>query len=127
MNGRSFQTLIHLTPGVVLTNTSSGLDSGQFSVNGQRASSNYWMVDGVSANLGSSTLFGGNGVGGAVGKSSVFGGTNSLVFFDALQVFRIESSTYAPDFGWAPGGQISIVILSVTNLFHAPPSYYLRN
>src|SRR6266702_6728981 len=59
MNGRSFQTLIQLTPGVVLTSTSNGVDSGQFSVNGQRASSNYWMVDGVSANLGSSTFFGG--------------------------------------------------------------------
>src|SRR5216683_5855775 len=48
MNGRSFQTLIQLTPGVVLT-VSNPNDSGQFSVNGQRASSNYWMVDGVSA------------------------------------------------------------------------------
>ena len=46
MNGRSFQTLIDLTPGVVLT-TSDVNDSGQFSVNGQRASSNYWMVDGA--------------------------------------------------------------------------------
>src|SRR5258708_20294717 len=54
MNGRSFQTLIELTPGVVLT-ASNGLDNGQFSVNGQRASSNYWMVDGVSANIGVSS------------------------------------------------------------------------
>src|SRR5271157_6452715 len=45
MNGRSFQSLIELTPGVVLT-TSNGVDTGQFSVNGQRANSNYWMVDG---------------------------------------------------------------------------------
>src|SRR5207302_4378900 len=35
LNGRSFQTLIALTPGVVLT-PSSGTDPGQFSVNGQR-------------------------------------------------------------------------------------------
>jgi len=47
MNGRSFQTLIDLTPGVVPTAiTAGGTDSGQFSVNGQRASANYWMVDG---------------------------------------------------------------------------------
>src|SRR4029077_15589992 len=46
LNGRSFQTLINLTPGVVTTPSTSG-DSGQFSVNGQRAVSNYWMVDGV--------------------------------------------------------------------------------
>src|SRR4029077_13372200 len=37
MNGRSFQTLIELTPGVVLT-PSNALDGGQFSVNGQRSS-----------------------------------------------------------------------------------------
>src|SRR6185437_12959528 len=48
MNGRSFQSLIELTPGVVLT-TSNFEDGGQFSVNGERANANYWMVDGVSA------------------------------------------------------------------------------
>src|SRR5467141_2536550 len=51
MNGRSFQTLIQLTPGVVLTVSTPGTE-GQFSVNGQRANANYWMVDGVSANIG---------------------------------------------------------------------------
>src|SRR5258708_7404597 len=51
MNGRSFQTLIELTPGVVVVPSNSS-DSGQFSINGQRAVSNYWIVDGVSANIG---------------------------------------------------------------------------
>src|SRR5262245_16071315 len=50
MNGRSFQTLVELTPGVVLTKAST-INLGQFSVNGQRADSNYFTVDGVSANL----------------------------------------------------------------------------
>ena len=36
LNGRSFQTLINLTPGVVVT-PSTFNDQGQFSVNGQRA------------------------------------------------------------------------------------------
>src|SRR5713101_5397546 len=44
MNGRSFQTLIQLTPGVVVV-PSNESDNGQFCVNGQRASSNYWTVD----------------------------------------------------------------------------------
>ena len=51
MNGRSFQTLIELTPGVVPAASNMG-DGGQFNVNGQRANANYWMVDGVSANIG---------------------------------------------------------------------------
>src|SRR6266481_2611309 len=77
MNGRSFQTLIQLTPGVVLTQ-SNQQDNGQFSVNGQRASANYWMVDGVSANIGVSTILPGNGLGGTLGSFSALGGTNSL-------------------------------------------------
>src|ERR1700758_1517545 len=72
MNGRSFQSLIDLAPGVVLT-SSTDTDSGQFSVNGQRANSNYWTVDGVSANVGSKTILGGNGAAaGGVGTLSVF-------------------------------------------------------
>src|SRR5262249_34808247 len=50
LNGRSFQTLILLTPGVVPTVTAFN-DQGQFSVNGQRADGNYFTVDGVSANF----------------------------------------------------------------------------
>lgn len=126
LNGRSFQTLIDLTPGVVVT-ASNGADSGQFSVNGQRAVSNYWMVDGVSANVGSSAWLGGNQIAGAAGTTSVLGGTNSLVSVDAMQEFRIQTSTFAPEFGRTPGAQISIVTRSGTNQFHGSLFEYLRN
>ena len=127
LNGRSFQTLIQLTPGVVLT-PNNGTDTGQFSVDGQRATSNYWMVDGVSANIGIGTLPSvGQGFGGALGSTSVLGGTNSLVSVDALQEFRIQTSTYAPEFGRTPGAQISIVTRSGTNQFHGTMFDYLRN
>ena len=127
MNGRSFQTLIQLTPGVVLT-ANNGMDTGQFSVNGQRASSNYWTVDGVSANIGMSIgQTTGNGLGGTIGAFSVLGGTNSLVSVDALQEFRIQTSTFAPEFGRTPGAQISIVTRSGTNQFHGTAFDYLRN
>ena len=126
MNGRSFQTLIQLAPGVVFT-VSNGYDGGQFSVNGQRPSSNYWMVDGVSANVGISTSLPGNGLGGSLGSFSVLGGTNSLVSIDAMQEFRIQTSTFAPEFGRTPGGQISIVTRSGSNQFHGTAFEYLRN
>src|SRR5579864_5578065 len=127
LNGRSFQTLIQLTPGVVLT-PSNNFDSGQFSVNGQRPSSNYWMVDGVSANIGTSAVENaGNGLAGALGGFSAMGGTNSLVSVDAMQEFRIQTSTYAPEFGRTPGGQISIVTRSGTNQFHGSVFNYFRN
>ena len=127
MNGRSFQALIDLTPGVVVTPTTN-YDSGQFSVNGQRPSSNYWMVDGVSGNIGISA-YGvvSNGLAGGLGSFSVLGGTNSLASIDALQEFRIQTSTYAPEFGRTPGAQISILTRSGTNQFHGTAFDYLRN
>jgi hypothetical protein len=104
------------------------LDGGQFSVNGQRADANYWMVDGVSANIGTSGFPPpGNGLGGGLGSFSALGGTNSLVSVDALQEFRILTSTYAPEFGRTPGGQISILTRSGTNEFHGTAFDYLRN
>src|SRR5579862_8510511 len=127
MNGRSFQTLIQLTPGVVVT-PSSSVESGQFSVNGQRTASNYWMVDGVSANIGTGANgIPGNGFGGAVGSFSALGGTNSLVSVDAMEEFRLQTSTYAPEFGRTPGAQISIVTRSGANQFHGTVFDYLRN
>src|SRR5216684_768682 len=129
LNGRSFQTLIELTPGVALT-ASNGRDTGQFSVDGQRASSNYWTVDGVSANVGigsANSVAAGNGLSGAAASFSVLGGTNSLVSVDALQEFRIQTSTYAPEFGRTPGAQISILTRSGTDQFHGTLFDYLRN
>jgi len=127
MNGRSFQSLIQLTPGVV-TVPSNANDPGQFSINGQRADANYWMVDGVSANIGVSGGSGlEGGISGTLGGSSAQGGTNSLVSIDAMQEFRIQTSTYAPEFGRQPGGQISIVTRSGMNRFHGTLFEYLRN
>jgi hypothetical protein len=60
LNGRSFQDLIAMTPGVVTQSPQAGSAlgyNGDFSVNGQRTKSNYYLVDGVSANTGA-----GNGI-----------------------------------------------------------------
>ena len=127
MNGRSFQTLVQLTPGVVLS-TGNGYDQGQFNVNGQRGYSNYWMVDGVSANIGiNASSVPEGGAAGALQGFSAQGGTNSLVSVDALQEFRIQTSSYAPEFGRTPGGQISIVTRSGANRFHGTVFDYFRN
>jgi hypothetical protein len=127
LNGRSFQPLITMTPGVVLT-TASSSSPGQFSVNGQRSDANYFMVDGVSANVGVQATAGlGPAGAGAAPALSAQGGTNSLVSVDAMQEFRIQSSSYAPEFGRTPGGQISIVTRSGTNRFHGSLFEYFRD
>ena len=127
LNGRSFQTLIMLTPGVVVTATAFD-DQGQFSVNGQRADGNYFTVDGVSANFGVTgytPLV--QAAGGALPALSVNGGTNSLVSVDAMQEFRIQTSSFAPEFGRTPGGQISIATRPGTNEFRGTLFEYFRN
>src|SRR5271156_3168112 len=127
LNGRSFQTLIMLTPGVVVTATAFD-DQGQFSVNGQRADANYFTVDGVSANFGVTGYFPlVQAAGGALPALTVSGGTNSLVSVDAMQEFRIQTSSFAPEFGRTPGGQISIATRSGTNRFHGTLFEYFRN
>jgi len=127
LNGRSFQTLIMLTPGVVVTVTGFN-DQGQFSVNGQHADANYFTVDGVSANFGV-TGYGPmvQTAGGALPALSAAGGTNSLVSVDAMQEFRVQTSSFAPEFGRTPGGQISIVTRSGANAFHGTLFEYFRN
>jgi hypothetical protein len=127
LNGRSVQTLITLTPGVVLTATAFN-DQGQFSVNGQRADANYFSVDGVSANFGVTGYFPMmQTASGALPALSASGGTNSLVSVDAMQEFRIQTSTFAPEFGRTPGGQISIMTRSGTNALHGSVFEYFRH
>ncbi len=128
LNGRSFSSLIDLTPGVVLT-PSNFYEQGQFSVNGQRPDANYFMVDGVSANLGTAGSGSNLGQGGAgqLPATSAFGGTSNLVSLDALEEFRIITSTFAPEYGRTPGAQISVVTKSGTNAFHGTAFEYFRN
>jgi outer membrane receptor protein involved in Fe transport len=125
LNGRSFQPLIALTPGIVFT--SQNLGQGQFSTNGQRSNANYFMVDGVSANFGVTINGLGQTLGGAIPSSTAQGGTNGLVSVDAMQEFRIQTSSYAAEFGHTPGSQVSIVTKSGGNQFHGTAFDYLRN
>src|SRR6266436_3584878 len=130
LNGRSFQTLILLTPGTVLTTAdSANSNGGQFSVNGQRANANSFTVDGVSANVGGPTSIAStNGqLNGSNPGLTALGTTQGLIAVDALQEFKIQSSTYAPEFGRQPGGQISLLTRSGTNEFHGTAFDYLRN
>jgi hypothetical protein len=129
LNGRSFNTLLQLTPGVVIAGSASYSTSpGQFSIAGQRADANNFTVDGVSADFGVSTYSdaGNSGVGGAQ-AFSVFGGTSSLVSVDALQEFRIETSSFAPEFGRTPGGQVVLTTRSGANELHGGAFDYFRN
>jgi carboxypeptidase family protein/TonB-dependent receptor-like protein len=133
LNGRSFQDLILLTPGVVTNSPqSSGTlgQTGEFSVNGQRTESNYYTVDGVSANVGAASgqvMIVGAGASGSVPAATALGTTQALVSVDDLQEFRVQSSTYSAEYGRNPGGQFAFETKSGANQWHGTAYDYLRN
>jgi hypothetical protein len=127
LNGRSLQTLINLAPGVITTGASAQ-NPGQFSVNGQRTNSNYFTVDGVSANFGTNNFAGFNpAVAGTVPATNIQGSFSNLASVDALQEFQIQTSTFAPEFGRSPGAQVSLVTRSGAIQFHGSLYEYFRN
>jgi hypothetical protein len=127
LNGRSFNTLLQLTPGVVIAPAASN-NQGQFSIEGQRTSSNSFLIDGVSANFGvaPAALAGTSGSGNAQAFSAL-GGTSSLVSVEALEEFRVETSSFAPEFGRSSGGQVLLTTRSGTNDWHGGVYEYFRN
>jgi Carboxypeptidase regulatory-like domain/TonB-dependent Receptor Plug Domain len=133
LNGRSFQDLISMTPGIVTQSPqAAGQGSntqGDFSVNGQRTESNAFFVDGVTANINSGLASGHSRLSstGSAAGSTALGTTQSLVSIDALQEFRVLSSTYSAEYGRTPGGQFTFLTRSGTNTTHGGLYGYFRN
>lgn len=140
LNGRSFQDLILLTPGIVTQSSQSTINNnggvaglgmtGEFSVNGQRAESNNYTVDGVSANLGATPgvfMISAAGASGSLPGATALGTTQALVSVDDLQEFRVQSSTYSAEYGRNPGGQFAFETKSGANSWHGTAFDYLRN
>jgi hypothetical protein len=131
LKGRSFQSLLLMTPGVVSGGT-AGKEAGQLSVNGLRTNSNYWTIDGVSANTGvastgQASLNVNQAFTGAIPGFNAFGGTNGLISVDALQEFKVQTASYSAEFGRQPGGQVQLTTRSGANQFHGVLYDYLRN
>ncbi len=137
LNGRGIQSLIELTPGVVVTPVVD-TNRGQFAVNGQRADANYYTVDGVSADFaagdlrsvlsrGATPFSVGQAGGGMLPANNFLGTFSNLVSPDALQEFKIQTSTFSPEFGRSPGAQVGLVTRSGTNLYSGSLFEYFRN
>ncbi|HWW86003.1 MAG TPA: hypothetical protein VNZ26_20545 [Vicinamibacterales bacterium] len=130
LNGRSFQSLLLLIPGIVMAPADGfpANTAGQFSINGQRATANSFTLDGTSANFYAQPgFFGSSGTVGNLPALTTSGTTQGLVSVDALQELKAQTSTYAAEYGRQPGGQISIVTRSGTNQFHGSLFDYVRN
>ena len=118
LNGRNFVNLTRTVPGVVRGIPGANIDGGgslawrasaSFSANGQRPRDNNYMLDGVDNNetwLQTVVLF-----------PSV----------DALDEFKLQTSTYSAEFGRSLGGVVNLQIKSGANQRHGSVFEFLRN
>lgn len=121
INGRSYTELLSLQPGVVPSaygnqapdtsdrQPSGGLNPGNQSVNGQRESSNGFMVNGANV---------------VEGKNN---GAAVIPNLDSIAEFRIITNNFDAEYGNYSGGQINVATKSGTNKLHGSLFEFLRN
>jgi hypothetical protein len=127
LNGRGLLALLELAPGANVTPATRG-EAGQFTANGQRPNSNYFTVDGMSANTGVSA--GGlpaQASGGALPAMSAFGSLDSLMPLEAVEEFRVQTSNAAPDVSRLPGAIVALTSRSGSNDFHGSAVFRFRH
>ena len=122
LNGRTVDTLVRTTPGVVST-------GNEFNVNGLRSNTNYYTVDGVSLTAGSAvaTTFAGAFAGGATVALGGDTTSTNLVSLDSLLEMRVQTSSFAPEFGRTPGAQVALTSRGGSNQFHGSAFEYYRD
>ena len=118
LNGRNFVNLTRTVPGVLRGIPGANIDgagslawraSASFSANGQRTRDNNFMLDGVDNN---ETWL------------------QTVVIFpsvDALDEFKLQTSTYSAEFGRSLGGVVNLQIKSGTNAFRGSGFEFHRN
>ena len=130
-NGRNAESLILMAPGV--SSAAGGKGDGGINSNGLRSNTNYYTLDGVSANrpVGGGGP-GGGGRGGPGGGGGDLptpgaGGSTEMISIDAMQEMNVQTSSIAPEFGRSPGAQVTMTSRAGTDLFHGSVFYYFRN
>lgn len=124
LNGRSYDTLMTLNPGVVnftaektggLVGISNSTTANMFSVEGNRPQQNMFLLNGVEF------------TGAAENNMQPGGASGQLVGVDAVREFNLLEDTYGAEYGKHPGGQVTILTQSGTNQWHGDIYEYLRN
>ncbi len=115
LNGRRYADLALLEAGIQknLTNQNNQAPD-RFSANGNLETQNYFSLDGVDNNSGSTNLQ----------EGSV---QTVQPPPDALQEFRVQTRTYSAEFGTSAGAIINASIKTGTNQFHGNVWEFLRN
>ncbi|HZU28751.1 MAG TPA: carboxypeptidase-like regulatory domain-containing protein [Bryobacteraceae bacterium] len=123
LNGRSYDELMTLDPGVVnftwektggigVSNSTVG---NNFAVEGNRPQQNLFLLNGIEFT-------------GAAENNMQPGGTSQqLLGVDAVREFSVLRDSYDAEYGKRPGAQVLIVTHAGTNDFHGSLYEYLRN
>jgi Carboxypeptidase regulatory-like domain len=123
LNGRSFDLLLTLNPGVVNftfekfggIGGSNSTVGNNFAVSGNRPQQNLFLLNGVEFT-------------GAAENNMQPGGTSQLLLgVDAVQEFNLLRDSYGAEYGKRPGAQVLIVTRSGTNQFHGSVYEFVRN
>ncbi len=123
LNGRSYDLLMWLNPGVVNftwektggTGVSNSTNGNDFAVSGNRPQQNLFLMNGVEYT-------------GAAENNMQPGSTSGeLLGVEAVREFNILRDSYGAEYGKHPGGQVVIVTQSGTNQFHGSVYEFLRN
>jgi hypothetical protein len=123
LNGRSYDELLTLNPGIVNftsektggTGVSNSTTGNNFAVSGNRPQQNLFLLNGVEYT-------------GAAENNMQPGGTSQqLLGVDAVREFNVLRDTYSAEFGKHPGGQVVIVTQSGANQWHGTAFEFLRN
>jgi len=118
LNGRSYIDLLGLQAGVIPVSSgasqhdrfvSGNGDTGQVSVNGQRETSNSFMVNGGDV------------------EESVENGASIVPTLDSIEEFRLLTNSFNAEYGRFSGAIVNVVTKSGTNEIHGSLFEFLRN
>jgi hypothetical protein len=121
LNGKNYQRLVYLAPGV----SSGHTDISNVVVSGARSVANNYTLDGLGNNDERSYLSVPLDGGASSGDFGRIG--PNLVSTEALQEFRVITSNADASYGRGSGGQINAITKSGTNNFHGSVYDYWRN
>jgi hypothetical protein len=122
VNGRDYQKLIFLVPGVTGSPdqiTDSPGSFGIFSVNGARGRANNFLLDGTDMNDGYRNDP-------AINEAGVFGTPATILPVEAIAELRVASN-FEAEYGRSAGGVINVVTKSGTNNWHGSVFEFFRN
>jgi hypothetical protein len=123
LNGRSYDLLLTLNPGIVNftsqktggTGISNSTTANNFAVSGNRPQQNLFLLNGVEY------------TGAAENNMQPGGASGMLLGVDAVREFNVQRDSYSAEYGKRPGGQVVIVTKSGSNQWHGTAFEFLRN